>query len=166
MPPARLTLASQWHTILRMNHLTSLLLFKIAGAALVIALAVVVVLVLLVSVVLFGLMFLQLVGLAPRVPLGYNFRNLLVRWRTTLLTTLAFTLVVGLMTLMLAFVNGMYALTKGSSVPGNIMVLSDGSLDEVFSDLGYGDIDLLTNRDYVKKIKLTEDGRRIGCARC
>jgi ABC-type antimicrobial peptide transport system permease subunit len=138
-----------------------LLLFKIAGAALVIALAVVVVLVLLVSVVLFGLMFLQLVGLAPRVPLGYNFRNLVVRWRTTLLTTLAFTLVVGLMTLMLAFVNGMYALTKGSSVPGNIMVLSDGALDEAFSDLGYGDIDLLTNRDYVKKVKLTEEGREL-----
>ena len=41
------------------------------------------------------------------------------------------------MTVMLAFVNGMYSLTKGSSVAGNIMVLSDGALDEVFSDLGY-----------------------------
>ena len=49
-----------------------------------------------------------------RVPLGYNFRNLVVRWRTTLLTMLAFTLVVGLMTVMLAFVNGMYALARGA----------------------------------------------------
>jgi ABC-type antimicrobial peptide transport system permease subunit len=135
-----------------------LLLFKIAGGALAVALTLVVVVVLLVSLALFCLMFLQLIGLAPRVPLGYNFRNLVVRWRTTLLTTMAFTLVVGLMTLMLAFVNGMYALTKGRSVPGNIMVLSDGALDEAFSDLGYGDIDLLNSRDYVKKIKLTADG--------
>ena len=85
-------------------------------------------------------MLLQAVGLAPRVPLGYNFRNLMVRWRTTLLTALAFTLVVGLMTVMLAFVNGMYALTKGSTIAGNVMVLADGATDEVFSDLGYGDI--------------------------
>src|SRR5215467_10546964 len=70
--------------------------------------------------------------LAPRVPLSYNFRNLVVRWRTTLLTALAFTLVVGLMTVMLAFVNGMYALTKGSAVAGNVIVLADGATDEVF----------------------------------
>ena len=38
------------------------------------------------------------------------------------------------MTVMLAFVNGMYALTKGSTVPGNVMVLADGATDEVFSD--------------------------------
>ncbi len=136
-----------------------LLLFTLAGAGLGIALAVVVVLVLLASVFLFGLMILQTVGLAPRVPLGYSFRNLIVRWRTTLLTTLAFTLVVGLMTVMLAFVNGMYSITKGSSVPGNIVVLSDGALDEVFSDLGYGDIDLLANRDYVKKMKVASGDR-------
>lgn len=138
-----------------------LLLFTLSGAALGIALAIIVVLVLLTSVFLFGLMILQAVGLAPRVPLGYSFRNLVVRWRTTLLTTLAFTLVVGLMTVMLAFVNGMYSITKGSSVPGNIIVLSDGALDEVFSDLGYGDIDLLANRDYVKKIKITSGDRTI-----
>ena len=95
-----------------------LILFAVAGGAIGLAIAVVVVLVLLVSVFLFGLMFLQAVGLAPRVPLGYSFRNLMVRWRTTLLTTLAFTLVVALMTVMLAFVNGMYSLTKGSSVRG------------------------------------------------
>ena len=41
---------------------------------------------------------------------------------------LAFTLVVGLMTIMLAFVNGMYQLSKGSSVPGNVIVLA-GRLD-------------------------------------
>jgi putative ABC transport system permease protein len=143
-----------------MKHLL-LILFAIAGAALAIALAVVVALVLLVSLFLFGLMVLQAVGLAQRVPLGYSFRNLMVRWRTTLLTTLAFTLVVGLMTVMLAFVNGMYSITKGSSVAGNIMVLSDGALDEAFSDLGHGDIDLLANRDYVRKTKTSSGDREL-----
>ena len=63
-----------------------------------------------------------------------------VRWRTTLLTALAFTLVVALLTVMLAFVNGMYQLTEGSGQPGNVMVLSDGATDELFSNLGFRDI--------------------------
>ncbi len=137
-----------------MKHIL-LILFAVAGGALGLAIAVVVALVLLTSLFLFALMILQAVGIAPRVPLGYSFRNLMVRWRTTLLTTLAFTLVVALMTVMLAFVNGMYALSKGSSVAGNVMVLSDGAFDEAFSDLGYGDIDLLANRDYVRKMSVS-----------
>ena len=96
---------------------------------------------------------LMLLGVA-RVPLAYNVRNLVTRWRTTLLTMLAFTLVVGLMTVMLAFVNGMYELAKGSSVPGNVMVLADGALDEAFSDLGLSDIGLLANKPYVKKMQI------------
>jgi hypothetical protein len=126
-------------------------LFKYAGLGLLLALLLIVAFVLVTSALLFVLMLLQAVGLAPRVPLGYNVRNLVVRWRTTLLTTLAFTLVVGLMTVMLAFVNGMYALTKGSGVPGNVMVLADGATDEVFSDLGYGDIATLATKEYIQR---------------
>jgi hypothetical protein len=74
-----------------------------------------------------------------KVPLGYNVRNLMVRWWITSLTALAFTLVVGLLTVLLAFVNGMYQLTEGSGHPGNVMVLSDGATDELFSNLAYGD---------------------------
>lgn len=101
---------------------------------------------------------LQLAGILPMVPLRYNFRNLVVRWRTTLLTGLAFTLVVGLMTVMLAFVNGMYALTRGSAIPGNVIVLADGATDEVFSDLGYGDIGTLANKDYVRRAAVRRGG--------
>src|SRR6516225_5834011 len=85
------------------------------------------------ALLLFGLL---VVG---RVPLQYNVRNLLVRWPITLLTVVAFVLVIGLMTVMLAFVNGMYRLTEGSAHPGNVMVLSDGATDELFSSLGYSD---------------------------
>ena len=56
--------------------------------------------------------------LLGKVPLGYNLRNLTVRWKTTLMTALAFTLVIALLTVMLAFVNGMYALTQGVGPSG------------------------------------------------
>jgi putative ABC transport system permease protein len=70
-----------------------------------------------------------------RVPVSYNLRNLQVRWKSTLVTALAFTLVVALLTVMLAFVQGMNRLTQGSGQPGNIVVLSQGAVDEAFSNL-------------------------------
>lgn len=86
-----------------------------------------------------GLILLVLLVLFGKVPLGYSLRNLKVRWRTTLLTALAFTLVIGLMVVMLAFVDGMYTLTENSGQPGNVLVLSDGATDEMFSDISSGD---------------------------
>src|SRR6266511_2220477 len=95
------------------------------------------------SVLIFSLVFIGVWLLAllfvGRVPLRYNVRNLMVRWRTTLLTAFAFTAVIGLMTVMLAFVNGMYRLTASSAQPGNVIVLADGATDELFSNLGYSD---------------------------
>jgi putative ABC transport system permease protein len=76
-----------------------------------------------------------------KVPLQYNARNLIVRWRITGLTALAFFVVVALMVAMLAFVNGMNNLTENSGVPGNVFILSDGATDEIFSNLGYGELD-------------------------
>jgi cell division protein FtsX len=73
-----------------------------------------------------------------RVPIRYNLRNLQVRWRSTLATALAFTLVVGLLTVMLAFVQGLNRLTEGSGQPGNIVILSQGAIDEAFSNLPPG----------------------------
>jgi ABC-type antimicrobial peptide transport system permease subunit len=98
---------------------------------------------------------LQLLGVLRRVPFGYNLRNLVVRWPTTLLTGLAFTLVVGLFTVMLAFVNGMNRLTQNSGQAANVMVLSDGATDEAFSSLGFGDI---TTIDQWPTVQKDEDG--------
>jgi ABC-type lipoprotein release transport system permease subunit len=70
-----------------------------------------------------------------KVPIRYNIRNLQARWKSTLVTALAFTLVVALLTVMLAFVKGMERLTEGSGRPGNIIILSQGAVDESFSDL-------------------------------
>jgi putative ABC transport system permease protein len=74
--------------------------------------------------------------LIGRVPLAYNTRNLFVRWWITLLTAFAFTAVVGLLTVLLAFVNGMQTLTADSGQPGNVLVLSDGATDDLMSNLG------------------------------
>lgn len=79
-----------------------------------------------------------LLAFGGKIPLSYNVRNLVVRWRTTLLTALAFTLVISLQTVMLGFVAGMNKLTEESGQPGNVIVLSDGALDELVSNLGYG----------------------------
>jgi ABC-type antimicrobial peptide transport system permease subunit len=83
---------------------------------------------------------LSLLAVLGKVPLGYNLRNLSARWITTLMTALAFTLVIALLTVMLAFVNGMYRLTRESAQHENVIVLADGATDEVFSDLSRGTI--------------------------
>ena len=137
-----------------------LLLVKIIGMVVGAVLAFVVGVIMLISAAIFVVLFLQLLGIVRRVPLGYNIRNLMVRWRITLLTALASTLVVTLMTVLLAFVNGMYRLTESSGVPGNIIVLSDGATDEMFSNLAVGDIDnIATFCPGVQKRTATFDGK-------
>jgi cell division protein FtsX len=73
--------------------------------------------------------------IASKVPLRYNLRNLLVRWKTTLLTALAFTVVVALLMIMHAFAMGIQRLSQGSGQPANVIVLSDGASDELYSNL-------------------------------
>ena len=87
-----------------------------------------------------------------KVPLSYNLMNLRIRWMTTLMTAGAFTLVIGLQTGMLAFVNGMYAMTDSTGHPGNVMILSEGSTDETFSNLGFADSTDLETQEGVMKI--------------
>ncbi len=107
--------------------------------------------------------------LIGKVPLAYNLRNLRVRWLTNGMTAGAFTGVVWLLAFLLAFVNGMNKMTDNSGIPGNVFVLSDGSTDEVFSNLGYGDIgnverataDVRQVTDAADKPVLTDDGKEV-----
>ena len=80
------------------------------------------------------------------IPLKYSIRNLAVRWRTTVMTAMAFTLVVSLLTVMLAFVNGMYRLTDASGHAENVIILSDGATDEIFSSLKPVDVSDIENQ--------------------
>ncbi len=74
------------------------------------------------------------------VPLRYNYRNLLVRWRTTLLTAVGFTLVIALLVVMLAFVRGLSVIAENAGHPGNVIILKDGTNDEVFSEISIDDV--------------------------
>ena len=98
--------------------------------------------------VLIGLigLFVESLFFVNKIPLSYNLRNLQVRWMTTALTAAAFVLVIGLLTWMLAFINGMMMLTSNSGQPSNVIVLSEGSTDETFSDLGFGDAGDIENQ--------------------
>src|SRR5262245_14723396 len=102
------------------------------------------------------------VAVAPvqKVPLSYNLRNLSVRWKTTVMTALAFTLVTALLTVMLAFVNGMNHLTESSGQPGNVLVLSDGSPDEVMSNLPAGASVERLPQNVQRKILRTADDKK------
>jgi len=95
-----------------------------------------------------------------KIPFSYNLRNLVVRWKTSTTTALAFTLVVTLLVVMLAFVNGMYRLTQSSGQPGNVVILSEGTTDEAFSNLGFSDVGDLENQPGI----LRDSGRPL-CSR-
>jgi hypothetical protein len=93
-----------------------------------------------------------------KIPLRYNVRNLVVRWKTTLMTAGAFMMVVGLLTGMLAFVNGMRRLTEDSGHADNVMVLSEGATEETFSNLGFSDTsDLGSLLDDANRERLVTD---------
>jgi putative ABC transport system permease protein len=69
------------------------------------------------------------------VPLSYNYRNLRVRWKTTLMTASGFTLVVAALVVMLAFINGIEAACATTGEPENVILLSKGNNDEVLSQM-------------------------------
>jgi hypothetical protein len=97
---------------------------------------------------------LVLLLLIGKVPLAYNFRYLWVRRRDTALTAVAFTVVVALVVVLLAFVNGMYKLNETTGVPGNVLVMSEGSTDELFSNLTRGG-----EIDNAMRVQLMADAR-------
>lgn len=72
------------------------------------------------------------------VPLSYNYRNLRVRWKTTLMTASGFTLVVAALVVMLAFINGIQCACATSGEADNVLLLSKGNSDEVLSRIARG----------------------------
>ena len=84
----------------------------------------------------------------------------MVRWKTTLLTVLAFVAVIALLVVMMAFVNGMYQLTDSSGNPANVVVLSEGATDETFSNLQFADAGEMENHSSVAR-----DNGRPMCSR-
>jgi len=62
-----------------------------------------------------------------------------------------------MLTFMLAFVNGLTKITEQSGVPGNVLVMSDGATDEIFSNLAYGDVGEIDGMEATHD----ENGRRL-----
>jgi putative ABC transport system permease protein len=81
------------------------------------------------------------------VPLSYNYRNLRVRWKTTLMTASGFTLVVAALVVMLAFISGIEAACATTGEPENVILLSKGNTDEVLSQM---------ERDLVSQVENTK----------
>lgn len=69
------------------------------------------------------------------IPIKYNARNLVVRWKTTLMTASGFTLVVAALVVMLAFVAGVQQVCATSGEPENVIVLAKGTNDEILSQI-------------------------------
>jgi cell division protein FtsX len=100
-------------------------------------------------------------ALAGKVPISYNLRNLRVRWKTTVLTALAFTVVVTLLIVMHAFATGVRRLSEESGYPANVICLSDGASDEMYSSLPTSATSDLARQEGVQS---TADGRPL-CSR-
>jgi hypothetical protein len=98
---------------------------------------------------------------AGKVPLKYNLRNLRVCWKTTVLTALAFTVVVALLMFMHAFATGVTRLSEKSGQPANVVCLSDGASDEAFSNLPMG---AASDLAYQEGVVRSADGRPL-CSR-
>jgi cell division protein FtsX len=104
---------------------------------------------------------LGVLAVAGKVPIKYNLRNLVLRWPMTLLTCLAFTVVIALLTYLLAMVNGMSQLTEDSGHPANVIVMSEGSTDESYSNLSFADS---SDIDHEPGVALSSEGKPL-CSR-
>src|SRR6267142_2041661 len=72
------------------------------------------------------------------VPLAYNFRNLVVRKTTTLMTALGIALTVAVLLSILALVNGLRTTLSSSGDPLQVLVLRKGSESEIVSNFTRG----------------------------
>jgi len=66
-------------------------------------------------------------------PIRYNVRHVILRWRTTALTVLGMALVVAMLVCMMSLANGLSQSLIDSGDPRNVMVLRDGATSETNS---------------------------------
>ncbi|MFY7875032.1 MAG: ABC transporter permease, partial [Pirellula sp.] len=97
----------------------------------------------------FGLML--LIVYFAKIPIGYNLRNLIVRYRTTLLTSVAFILVTGVLTGLMGFINGLKRLAQATGNPANVIVLSQGSTEEAVSNMPFENMGDIAQQEGVER---------------
>src|SRR6476659_9206598 len=84
------------------------------------------------------------------IPVSYNYRSLVVRWKTTLMTASGFTLVVAALIVMLAFIKGIQKVCAISGEPQNVIVLGKGAGDELLSQI---DRNLMSQLETTRNIR-------------
>src|SRR5262245_1533969 len=89
-------------------------------------------------------------------PLTYNVRNVLVRWRATLATILGVALVVAVYVLVQAMAAGLEKSSANTGDPRNIMILRKGSTAESSSQVTREQLRLIT---YLPEIVRDAEGR-------
>src|SRR5947199_2084245 len=72
------------------------------------------------------------------IPVTYNFRNLIVRKTTTIMTALGIALTVAVLLAILALVNGLRTTLSSSGDPLQVLVLRKGSESELVSNFTRG----------------------------
>jgi putative ABC transport system permease protein len=75
----------------------------------------------------------ELHGLIMAIPISYNFRNLIVRKTTTIMTALGITLTVAVLLSVLALLNGLQTAFESSANPLHILIMRKGSNAELSS---------------------------------
>src|SRR6185312_12954474 len=73
------------------------------------------------------------------IPLAYNFRNLVVRKTTTIMTALGIALTVAVLLAVLALMSGLQASLHSTGDPLDILVLRKGSDSELISNMARAD---------------------------
>ncbi len=89
-------------------------------------------------------------------PLNYNLRNVLVRWRSTLFTILGIALVVAVYAVMQAMAVGLAKSSQNTGDPRNMMVVRKGSTAESSSQVLREQVKLI---NYLPQIARDEKGR-------
>jgi putative ABC transport system permease protein len=85
------------------------------------------------------------------IPLKYNWRNLVVRRTTTILTALSITLTVGVFVILMALAGGLEHSLSTTGHPLNIVMMREGSQAEGFSSVSRTDLQVIKYLDGIAK---------------
>ncbi len=85
------------------------------------------------------------------IPVSYNARSLIVRWKTTLMSVSGFALVVASLVVMLACVKGVRTVCVASGDPKNVLVLNRGNNDEALNRMTYDVVAQVENTEGIAR---------------
>lgn len=85
------------------------------------------------------------------IPISYNIKNIVVRWRTTLSTLLAIALVTAVFILVAALYQGIKEFYTATGAPENVLFLRKGATAEINSQINLESINIIKYLDGIEK---------------